>query len=178
MNKLSFKKGISVVEIVIGLIILSILLIVLMNLMTTGVRGASKGITHLGLMESSSILMAQIEYDLLRAYQIDPSFIAGINARWGILTPGGSAIITYNLLTNGVERRLDEPSGSQQYVFLKDTKVDISFESFSFADTPNQTQRVAILVSLKVSSHERAQGNSEEFSLKRLIFCKNIVLSS
>ena len=64
------SKAFTLVEVIIGVVLTAVLLIGVMNIFSSGMKGSTKGLAHQANMETASILMAQIEYDLLRAYLI------------------------------------------------------------------------------------------------------------
>ncbi|MDD2623700.1 MAG: type II secretion system protein, partial [Candidatus Riflebacteria bacterium] len=82
------KKGLTLIEICIGVVIVSLLMVTVMKLLGTGMSGSQKGLSHLANMEAASILMSQIEYDLMRAYELTdpPVGEKSISARWKMLT--------------------------------------------------------------------------------------------
>lgn len=174
------KRGLSAAEILIGIVIVGIILAISMNLMSSGLRGADKGMSHLNLTQSAAILMAQIEYDLLRASHIlDPGPGLTDNvARWELLTESSSGYgtVTYNHFPAGIERNFSTDSDSEKYVFCKGLQTEISFRHIFFADPVNASEKLGMWVTLRVKAPEKF-GNSEEFSMKRLFMCKNIINS-
>ncbi|MDD3147820.1 MAG: type II secretion system protein [Candidatus Riflebacteria bacterium] len=175
MIKKGFKRGITLIEVSIGVFIISILMAAVMNLFGAGMRGSTKGMAHLTNMEAAAILMSQIEYDLLRAVKLlDPS--PGDSdkvARWEILTGNGNGTIIYNLVDNGIERKLDGGTGDQKYVYCKGLDVKLAFRHVTFAATPGSPEKAGMWVEVSVATPKKI-GSSEEFKMKRLILCRNI----
>lgn len=172
------KKAVTLIEISIGAIISALLLIGLLNLLNVGMRGSTKGLTHQANMESASILMAQIEYDLLRATEImdPPSNGKDSSARWKFYyshSKTGPAIVNYSLGPNGVTRNVDLGGGkSENTVFCNGHKVDLAFTSFA-VETGFEQYRHGMCVELTVSAKEKKTGDKESFSLKRLIMVRS-----
>ena len=67
---ISRKKAVTLAEVIIGIVLSALIIIGVMRVFTSGMRGSTKGLAHQANMETASILMAQIEYDLLRATEI------------------------------------------------------------------------------------------------------------
>lgn len=180
MNMAVFSRriGLTMIEIVIGALIISIIMAVVMNMFGAGLRGSTKGMANLTNMEAAAVLMSQIEYDLLRASRlIDPLPDSSDKvARWELLSDDGSGngTVIYNLLANGIERQLDSGSGSQKHVYCKGLEVSLLFRHVCFNDTGKGTQRSGMWVELSVASAKKSN-NNEEFKMKRLILCKNIL---
>lgn len=178
IKQLRRRNGITLLELVIGLVIVSIIFVVVFNIFSVGVRGSNKGVAHLTIMEGAAILLSQIEYDLLRASLLqDPSpGAADKNARWKMLLddPADSGTIMYNLLDHGVERSLVVGSDHHKHTYCRGLKVDLQFRHVSLPDPANSLQKVGMWVELSVVAPEKF-GTTEKFSMKRLIICKNII---
>lgn len=172
------RKGITLIELVIGLIIVSIIFVVVFNIFSVGVRGSNKGIAHLTIMEGAAILLSQIEYDLLRASLLQDPLpgVADKVARWEIPldNPTGKATIMYNLLDNGVQRTEVVGGDQLKHVYCRGLKVDIQFRHVCLPDPTSSLQRVGMWVELSVVAPEKFS-TTEKFSMKRLIICKNII---
>ncbi|MDD2999812.1 MAG: type II secretion system protein [Candidatus Riflebacteria bacterium] len=172
------SRGITMVEITIGVLIISILMAAVMKMMGAGMRGSTKGMAHLANMEAAAVLMSQIEYDLLRASSIvdPPAGEKAEVARWDILTNEGSgkSTIIYNLLNNGIERKLDSGSEKHDYIYCKGLDVKLAFRHVKFDDAAATAFRSGMWVELSVASSKKSN-NNEEFKMKRLILCKNIL---
>ncbi len=176
MSRLNCRRdGVTLIEVTIGVFIVSLLLAAVMNLFGAGMRGSKKGMAHLTNMESAAILMSQIEYDLLRSVDLlDPA--PGVSdkvARWKILTPEGEGTIIYNLLPGGIERKLDAGSDDQKYLYCKGLDVKLAFRHVTFDSAPGSGAKAGMWVELSVASPKKL-GSTEEFKMKRLILCRNI----
>lgn len=172
------RKGITLVEMVLGLIIISIIFVVVFNVFSIGLRGSNKGMAHLTIMEGAAILLSQIEYDLLRASVVkDPAAGASDkDARWEILLDdsSGKGIIMYNLLDEGIERTIDAGGKQHKYIYCRGLKVALKFQHVTLPDPANAQQKVGMWVELNVEAPEKF-ATEEKFSMKRLIICKNIL---
>lgn len=174
------RQGLSMVEVLLGILIISVVFAIALNLTGSGLRGADKGMSHLVLMQSAAILMAQIEYDLLRASNIlDPALgVTDTAARWELLTDDadGMGTVIYNQVSNGVERHFTTASDNDRYIYCKGLNVDLDFRHVGFPDTTNSSVKRGMLIKIKVLSAEKF-GTTEEFKMKRLFICKNIINS-
>ena len=175
MSQSHLNKGITLIEVCVGVLIISILMAAVMNLFGAGMRGSTKGMAHLTNMEAAAVLMSQIEYDLLRAVKLlDPA--PGVSdrvARWEITTNSGTGTIIYNLLDNGIERKLDGTSDDQKYVYCKGLDVKLAFRHVTFASSPGSGEKAGMWVEVSVATPKKL-GSSEEFKMKRMILCRNI----
>lgn len=172
------RSGITLAEMAIGLIIISIIFVVVFNVFSIGLRGSNKGMAHLTIMEGAAILLSQIEYDLLRASVVkDPADGASDkDARWEILLDdsSGKGTIMYNLLDEGIERTIDAAGKQYKYVYCRGLKVAMKFQHVTLPDPANAQKKVGMWVELTVEAPEKF-GTEEKFSMKRLIICKNIL---
>ncbi len=175
----SEKSGVTLVEMAIGVAVTSILIIALMNFFGSGLKSSQKGMDHLNNMGAASILMSQIEYDLMRATKIlsPGSGETSTSAAWEFIadSSGAKGIISYELADNGIEREEKTTTETHHYLYCKDRKVNLSFDNLLLTDASLKPDRTGILVALFVSSPiKNPEKQSEEFKLLRLISCRNI----
>ncbi len=177
MRKALRRNGLTMVEVVVGVLIISIILAVLMNFFGAGLRGSSKGMAHLTNMEAAAVLMSQIEYDLLRASIVkDPACnVSDKVARWDVLTDDGAgkATVIYNQLAGGIERQFDSAAGNLKHMYCRGLDVSLSFRHVVFDDPARAVQKTGMWVELIVSSAKKSS-STEEFRMKRLFICRNI----
>ncbi len=178
MKRLITRKGITLAELAIGLVIVGIIFTAVFNVFSIGLRGSNKGMAHLTIMEGAAILLAQIEYDLLRATVVNdpPAGASDKDARWEILLDdsSGKGIIMYNLLDEGIERTIDAGGKQHKYIYCRGLKVALKFQHVTLPDPANAQKRVGMWVELLVEAPEKF-ATEEKFSMKRLIICKNIL---
>ena len=190
------RRGFTLIEVSIGVIISAIILVGLMNLFSSGMKGSTKGLAHQANMESDSILMSQIEYDLLRATEIiEPAEDKkSNNASWrfyyaasAVITGKGDPVaVQYTNHGDGITRYVDMGDGkTQSTVLAKGQKVDLSFAHFTinnalkkYADKKLIQKKHAIWVELTVSSkYSKKVGKGdkehEPFTLKKLIVIRS-----
>lgn len=191
------RRGFTLIEVSIGVIISAIILVGLMNLFSSGMRGSTKGLAHQANMESASILMSQIEYDLLRATEIiEPAEDnKSNNGSWKFYYAASAAItgkgdpvtVQYNTNTgDGCVRYVDMGDGkTQNTVLAKGQKVDLSFAHFTvnnalkkYADKKLIQKKHAVWVELTVSSKYgkkigKGDKELEPFTLKKLIVIRS-----
>ena len=186
---ISKRKAVTLVEVVVVVALSSLLLLGIMNLLSSGMKGSAKGLAHQVNMESASIIMSQIEYDLLRATNISKPEL-GMNenfdtAIWdfyyGASGSGNPSTVTYYKNNNGlgVCREVKMDGGKVQGTILaKLQKVDLKFRRFTF-NTGSKKYPIykdAMLVEVTVSSKDSARGGTNEaFTLRRLIVVRNTV---
>lgn len=173
--RISSKSAITLVEICIGVVILSIVMAVVMNMFVSGIKGTNKGRAHLTNMQTAAIIMANIEYDLLRATKIsDPVInIQEKEGRWEFVSKDGVVhTVMYQSLPNGIIREEQNGiTGKKTNVFGKGLNFHLHFRHLAFVDPIKQVTKKGMWVELKVSSNK---SDDEEFTINRIITCKNI----
>ena len=181
------RKAVTLVEVVIVVALSSMIILAIMNLLSSGMKGSAKGLAHQANMESASIIMSQIEYDLLRATTIskpesgaNEDFDKAIwDFHYGASNSGDPSNVTYSRLMNGmgVCREVKMAGGkNQKTIFAKYQKVDLSFKHFVFNTGSKQypIYKDAMLVGVTVSSKDNKRGGTNEaFTLRRLIVVRN-----
>jgi hypothetical protein len=184
MNK--NKRALTLVEVSIGVVITSFIIIALMNVFRVGMKGSSKGMAHQENMETASILMSQIEYDLMRSYSITypQNGSEEDGAKWDFYygnSDSSKASVDYSFENNAIARKVtsyktDGTSGKvEKFYFAKNHKVDLKFMHAVFeVGTPKTPKkRHGMWVELTVSSKDnRNGGDNEPFTLKRLIIIR------
>lgn len=177
------RKAVTIIEVVVVVILSSMLILGIMSLFSSGMKGSAKGLAHQVNMESASIIMSQIEYDLLRATSIskpDPglneSFDTAIwNFYYGASGSGSPCTVTYvkNNDGLGICREVKMEGGKVQKIILgRLQKVDLSFKRFTFNTGTKKypIHKDTMLVEVTVSSKDSTRGGTNEaFTLRRLI---------
>ena len=181
------KNAVTLVEVIVVVALSSMIIIALMNLFSSGMKGSAKGLAHQANMESASIIMSQIEYDLLRATSIskpEPNINEDFEtAIWdfyyGASGSGKPSTVTYSKMHDGtgILRQVKMDGGKTQNTnFGKLQKVDIKFKHFRF-NTGSQDfpiHKHAMLVEVTVSSKDNIRGGTNEpFTLRRLIVVRS-----
>lgn len=178
MIDLNKKSGITLIEISIGIIISALLMAGIMNLLSAGMKGSTKGLSHQANMETASILMSQIEYDLLRATEIQdpPLNTKDSSARWKFYYAGstsGPVTVTYSNTTSGITRHINLGGGKTENTnFATNHKVDLAFTSFA-TETGFEQVKHGMFVELTVASNDVKTSQAESFSMKRLIMIRS-----
>ena len=183
------RKAVTIIEVVVVVVLSSMLILGIMNIFSSGMKGSAKGLAHQVNMESASIIMSQIEYDLLRSTSISKPE-SGLNeffdtAIWnfyyGASGSGKPSTVTYLKNSNGlgVCREVKMDGGKMQKTILaKLQKVDLKFRRFTFNTGSKNypTYKDTMLVEVTVSSKDSARGGTNEaFTLRRLIVVRNSV---
>lgn len=175
------RKALSLVEISIGVVISALLLSGIMKLFSSGMKGSAKGLAHQANMETASILMSQIEYDLLRANQIITPHVKEKKreAEWTFFYKasdgsGKLAKIKYTSESRGIKREIfDIQSGKsiQSSYFAKDQNSDISFVHVVTNTGSDKFYQLKqeMWVELTISSKNKKTATAEPFTMKRLI---------
>lgn len=173
------KQGLTLVELTIGIIISALLLCGIMHLLSAGMKGSTKGLAHQANMEAASILMSQIEYDLLRATNIkDPANNEkDKSARWEMYnshSKDGAATVLYTVGPDGVTRNVELKDGSKKEntVFCAGHSVELAFTRFA-VETGFEQIRHGMFVELKVSAKDKKTAALESFEMKRLIMVRS-----
>ena len=177
------RKAVTLIEVIIVVGLAAMIIVAVMNLFSSGMKGSAKGLAHQTNMESASIIMSQIEYDLLRATKIlNPEATATNNSNkavWefnsDVLKPGKTSTVTYFKTFDGfgVCREVKTNEGKVNKTVLgKYQKVDLNFRRFIF-NTGSKKYPVykdGMLVEVIVSSSDNKRGGTNEaFTLRRLI---------
>lgn len=177
-------KAVTLIEVMIGIILSAILIIGVMNIFSSGMKGSTKGLAHQANMETASILMAQIEYDLLRGTHIkSPSIdMKDDGASWKFYYAasglGYPLTVNYSKGSEGIVRNvIDEKNNKiiNNTIFAKGHDVALSFTHLKFED-PNDKknlQKHGLWIELTVSAKEKRTAQVETFTLKRLIIIRN-----
>ena len=179
------KRAISLIEITIGVLVSAILIVGLMNLFSSGMKGSAKGLAHQANMEAASILMAQIEYDLLKATSINSPDVnmKDDGASWNFYYAASGkdypVTVNYSKSLNGITRNVVDNINNKTLfnnVFAKDHNVSLSFLHFQVNPSNNkQVVKDCMWVELKVDSKDNKTGTTktEPFTMKRLIIIRN-----
>lgn len=180
-NKIS-KKAVSLIEITICIIISALLLIGILNLLSSGMKGSAKALTHQDNMEAANILMRQIEYDLSRASEIiSPARNkTEKEANWVLkyIEGGQEKTITYMYNTessstlfppyNGIKRVVDKTGESSRKSYLaKGHPIKLTFTHY--ASGTADFEKHGMWVELEVGSQ---RNDVATFSLNKLIAVK------
>ena len=177
------RKAVTLIEIIIAVALSSLIILAVMNLFSSGMKGSAKGLAHQSNMESASIIMSQIESDLLRATTFSKPE-SGVNnnsdtATWDFYYKASNSdkpsTVTYSKTNDGfgVSREIKLPDGKVQKIILaKSQKVNLSFNHFTFNTSSSKypAYKQAMLVEVTVSSKDSIRGGTNEsFTLKRFI---------
>lgn len=177
-------KAVTLIEVMIGIILSAILIIGVMNIFSSGMKGSTKGLAHQANMETASILMAQIEYDLLRATYIKSPTVdmKDDGASWKFYYAasglGYPLTVNYSKGSEGIVRNvIDEKTNKiiNNSVFAKGHEVSLNFTHLKFEDGEEKKnyQKHGLWIELTVSAKEKRTAQVETFTLKRLIIIRN-----
>ncbi len=132
MNK--YKKAVTLLEICIATFLAFIILIGILNLFSSGIKGSARNLTHQDNMETANILMSQIEFDLLKANEIrSPEWNQESNfAQWVFNSTSslGNITFTYDYVPsslNGVHRYVKGNNYEENYYYAKGHPVKLNF---------------------------------------------------
>lgn len=172
------KRAFTLVEIAVSVLIGAIVMLAASRLLSSGMKTSTKGAAHLTNVQNASMLMAQLEEDLQRAYNVSfaPAGVPEntvkmliIEDRNGVATT--SAVIYDFIYESGTKprgiRRMRESGGTQEsHPFCKG--LDILTCQFTRLDLDGG--RIGYQISLKVGT---PPSSTEEFELKRFVLCRN-----
>ena len=173
------KKAITLIEISIGILIFSILLVGILNLFSSGLKGSAKALTHQDNMEAANLLMAQIENDLAKASEIVfPEWNKEArNAQWKYKADNtaNETIFSYDYTEGdlkGVHRKVSGNNLELENYLAKDHIIDLKFKHFAIdagkgKDDNFTEERHGIWVDLTVYSKDK--NDKDSFTMKRLI---------
>ena len=177
------NKAVTLIEVLICVVLSVILLIGLMNLFGSGLKGSAKTLSLQDNMETANILMAQIEYDLTKATNIDiPDWNEESqgSAHWVSDSKSsiGSIEYTYDYVAgskDGVHRKVLGNNVNIDNYFAKNHLIDLKFKHYATDITKDQNndiidERHGIWVELTVYSKEK--DDKDAFTIKRLIAIK------
>ena len=177
------KKAVTLIEILICVVLSALLIIGLMNLFSSGLKGSTKTLALQDNMETANILMAQIEYDLLKATEITvPEWTKGSegSAQWisDSKSSIGSVQYTYDYVSgskDGVHRKVHGNNIDLDNYFAKNHLIDLKFTHFAVDTDKDQnndiiSEKHGIWVELTVYSKEKE--DKDAFTIKRLIAVK------
>ena len=190
--KNSYRKAVTLVEISIGIVLSAMLLATIMSLFSSGMKGSTKGLAHQANMEAASIIMSQIEYDLLRSIAIlEPNNQKKQDntAQWKLYYDGTSGELTpitvkyFANASDGVTRSIEFENGKKQNTILgKGHKVELNFIFFQATSAPSKyyelgrkyQRKNAMWVEIRVSTkNDKKIGENESIELKRLIVVRS-----
>ena len=169
------KKALTIVEISIGAIISSLLLLVVLNLFSSGMKSSSQTLTHQDNMEAANILMSQIECDLQRATEIKhPGWNDSDKvSNWVFQNKDVNINYTYDGATGaeGVIRIVNDNGKTVKTTFSKNHPVKIKFTHFAKPTSVEKGniknfEKHGMWVEIVVSSKGK---DIPPFTLKRLI---------
>lgn len=182
MKKCLNHKGITLVELSVGAVVVGLLIVALMNFFSFGLSGSRRGMESLTNMGEASILMSQIELDLMRARRmLEPSSgDSATAAKWevGLSTTGATGIVSYRMTDKGIERTEQSGAEMEQFLFCRGRKVTLSFDHLILKDLPEKIDKTAVLVAVFVGNSPDDKRSSEEFRLIRLITCNHRQLTT
>ena len=179
----SKNKAFTLVEVLVCVVLSVIIIISLMNLFGSGLKGSAKSLSMQDNMEAANILMAQIEFDLLKATEINiPEWNKGSvgSAQWvsNSESSTGSVLYSYDYVAGskeGVHRKVSGDKVNIDQYLARNHFIDLKFTHFALDINKNQdneiiSERHGIWVEITVSSKDK--DDKEAFTLKRLISVK------
>ena len=178
------NKAFTLVEVLICVVLSVILLISLINIFGSGLKGSAKTLNLQDNMEAANILMAQIEHDLMNATEINiPEWNKNSegSAQW--ISESDSSIgniqYTYDYVSgskDGVHRKVHGNNVNLDHYIAKNHLIVLKFTHYAidaYKDDNNEItpEKHGIWVELTVSS-PKDKDDKDAFTLKRLISVK------
>ena len=169
----SKQQALSLIELIIGAAVTSLIITGLMQFYLAGLRSSQRGIEHLNNMGVAAVLMSQIEYDLMRAKRlVSPAQgHSDSSASWEFVvdSAGNTGVISYSLETDGIMRTEKRNGNTQSYVYCRNRKAGLSFDNLVLGSSLVAENRNGVLVSVQVANHQSGGMPAEEFEIIRLI---------
>lgn len=176
------RRAVTLVEITIGILIGSIVVLVATKLLSGGLRSSTKGSSHLSIIQATSILMSQLDEDMKRTMVIDFPTLNGkdVTTRLEVLERNAAgklatATVTYQAgpQGTGIVRRHDQGGGTpSEHIFCRGFRVT---PTFCHVGLPQN--RVGFWAKLDTSTIKDADG-VENFVVERLLGCPNLASNS
>ena len=178
------KKAFTLIEVLICVILSALLIIGLMNIFGSGLKGSAKTLNLQDNMETANILMAQIEHDLMNATEITvPEWNKGSVglAQWVSESDSssGSTQYYYNYVSGskeGVQRKVLGNNVNLNHYLAKNHLIDLRFTHYAidaYKDENNEfiSEKHGMWVELTVYS-PKDKNDKDAFTIKRLISVK------
>ena len=174
----SNRYAFTLLELSIGIFLFSLILIGVLNLFSSGMKGSTKALTHQDNMEAANILMSQIEDDLARTYYIDEpkpnesdKHEAKLKGNFGSVTYGyNGSLGEYS--ADGISRTKQKDGGeSSEHNYAKGHPVRLNFTHYVSDPTENvnRIEKHAMWVELEIGS---PRGDVASFSINKLIYLR------
>ena len=177
------NKAVTLVEVLICVVLSVILIIGLMNLFGSGLKGSAKTLTMQDNMETANILMAQIEFDLLKASDIKtPEWnkTSQGSAQWFSISESSIGNIDYSYdyvagSKEGIHRKVSGDNVKFDQYLAKNHLIDLKFTHYAVDSYKNQNNEIipekhGMWVELTVYTKDKEE--KDAFTLKRLISVK------
>ena len=176
------RKAFTVVEVIVALAILGIIVVGLMNLFVSGLKGSTKGMSHQSNMDAGMILLSQIEYDFQRSTKIiSPiSKQKAFEGHWELYyerSPSRSATVNYQAGSGGtgIERKVVYDGKIQEsMLFAKGHKVKLLFTHLErpgdnhTVDNKYEFNKDIMFVELEVNG-DSANNTVASFSMQKIM---------
>lgn len=169
------RRAFTLVEIAVSVLLASIVVYALSRLLSKGMETSTKGAAHLTNVQSTAILLSQIEDDVQRAVDLS-SMQPGSeepSAKIGILESDGSGLTQSSIIyerppsNRGLIRKHIPTAGSpEEYVYCRELMVLDT--RFTRVDLPDN--RMGFRVHLKIGTPPKG---TEVFEVNRFIYCTN-----
>ncbi len=169
------RRAFTLVEICISVLLASIIIYAVTRLLSKGMETSTKGAAHLTNVQSTAILLSQIEDDIQRAVDLSAMGpgAAEPSAKIDILeeSPAGltQAAIIYEREPTGrgmTRKRAPKTGTPEEHTFCRDLMV--LDNAFTRVDLPDN--RMGFRVYLKIGTPPKG---TEFFEVNRFIYCSN-----
>ncbi|NLI76084.1 MAG: prepilin-type N-terminal cleavage/methylation domain-containing protein [Candidatus Riflebacteria bacterium] len=163
------RRGVTVVELMMAVLIGAILAVAVTRLLSGGMRISQKGAAHLTTVQNAGILLSRIERDLERAVQADPGPGGSMILR--LLSPAGEVAASYRPAAGGLGvTRTVTGSGAEAgdegegHTFARGLPTVLRWRRATVEGS------VGFFVTVTVSSGPEG---GETHTLERFILCRN-----
>ena len=166
------KQAFTVIEITIGVLLFSVILIGILNLFSSGMKGSARNLTHQDNMEAANLLMNQIELDLSKATEIcspENEWKSVINENNTNKIDISYKYIPHSANPNdGIDRIFKNKNKETESHLAKGHPVKLEFTHYASSTVENDTfvEKHAMWVELEVGSQNN---DVASFSINKLI---------
>jgi len=169
------RRAFTLVEIAVSVLLASIIIYALSRLLSKGMETSTKGAAHLTNVQSTALLLSQIEDDIQRAVDFS-SMSPGSeepSAQLGILEAETNGLEQTSIIyerppsNRGLTRkRIPKSGSSEEHVYCRELMVLDA--KFTRVDLPES--RMGFRVHLKIGTPPKG---TEVFEVNRFIYCSN-----
>ena len=170
------KQAFTMIELAMAILLTSILMIGLSHMFSGGLKSSVKGSAHLNNIQTSSVLLGQLELDLKKTSDIIfPASEEGDSnehIKLEVLEEGssgglatGSVMYSLDAGGEGVKRMQDFSGNTSEHTFCRGLKVNLGFRRLELS-----SGQLGLMIKLRTKNPR----GPEEFTMERFILCEGV----